>query len=118
MDQDNDILSVADLADALKMTPSEALTLFENGEIPGRRIGNRWYLTRRQLIHYIEGGNAAPPKPAADGIDAYPRAPRPGNAWVCERCGRTNNPERVVCQDCGAERIVPLVNYAPLRRSS
>jgi len=123
MDNENDILSVADVAAELKMRPSEVLKLFQSGEIPGRRIGERWYLTRRQLIDYIEHGEAAPAKPPPSPMSAttltknFPNAPRADHSWVCEHCHCVNDAERVSCQDCARPRLAPLINYVPFRRS-
>lgn len=122
MSSDSEILPLEGLAKALGLSSDDARMLLESGELPGRKIGDRWYTTRKQLVEYIEGGAAksAPPSPQAPAstpstspVASSTRAPRADGAWVCGSCHCLNSPERVECLDCGAARLGPLINYMP-----
>ncbi|MFA6244170.1 MAG: helix-turn-helix domain-containing protein [Candidatus Hydrogenedentales bacterium] len=108
---EKDILTIEDIADLLGTEPAEVLELFRSGEIPGRKIGNRWYATHRQLLDYIEQG---PQQPAAHVVPSPVTA---DHSWTCDHCDTVNNPERVACVKCNRPRTTPLINYIPFRRT-
>ncbi|MBI2434950.1 MAG: helix-turn-helix domain-containing protein [Candidatus Hydrogenedentes bacterium] len=114
---DPDILSIKDVAEILKQDEPSVVRLFEEGALPGTRIGGLWYISRRLLVECVEGNKPPPPveRPVRPALRALPRSKRPPNAWTCTKCGAMNDAERVVCRVCREERITPLVNYIPKR---
>jgi len=110
---DPDILSTDDVALVLKQDATHVLQLFQEGVLPGRRIGGDWYTSRRQLVAFIEDGPGAkaPPPPTAK-----PLPTRPAHTWMCDACNTLNDPETVACRVCREPRNTPLVNYFPKDR--
>ena len=56
----DEVLTVEEAAAFLKVCHMTVRKLLKNGELPGRRVGKQWRLTKRALLHYIdgeEGGN-------------------------------------------------------------
>ncbi len=111
---DRDILTMAQVAEALSMEAPSVRALLEAGELPGRRIGYQWYVTRRKLLAFIEGGEAgsdrsasAPKPPPSVDTNVFPL----NNGWRCGRCDQANEPDRVECAHCGRARSVPLINF-------
>ena len=107
---DTDILTVEDLVDILKQSRESIIKLLESGALPGRRVGDAWYVTKRQLVAYIEGDEPEPVKkktvpPAEGNILPF------GGDWKCMRCATVNDVERVECSDCGAARMTPLMGF-------
>lgn len=109
-----DILSVSDVADILKLPQEEVAELFQEGHIPGRRLGRAWFTTRRQLIAYIEGAH---PEPGLSQTTSYapPQTIDPNifHNWECDVCHTRNPPERVECANCRRERIGHMINFFP-----
>lgn len=113
---DTDILTIEDVAGVLKQDCASVRVMFEEGVLPGKRIGSQWYISRRRLVEFIEQGLEPAPPPKAP-----PARDRPGtifgraagNAWVCETCGAKNSAERVACSECKGIRNIPLINYIP-----
>lgn len=54
-----DILSVEDLARALRVTSSAARMLLRAGRIPGKKLGRRWLVSRSELLRALSP--AVPP---------------------------------------------------------
>ncbi len=103
----NEILTTEDVAAILKQTPEQVHKLLGSGALPGRRIGGAWYVSHRQLLAYIEQGDAASPaKPKPKGA-VLPFT----HDWECESCHTKNDAERVECKMCGAARVTPLMGY-------
>jgi hypothetical protein len=48
-----EILATEDVADAFGRTSCFARRLFQRGEIPGRKIGRRWFTTREALLAHL-----------------------------------------------------------------
>ncbi len=108
---DEEILTLADVAIMLRKTEDEVARLLESGALPGRRIGDAWYVSKRKLIAFIEEdapAQASGPVPAAH---TQMKAAGPDNAWRCDYCEATNDPERVQCHSCARPRLIPLINY-------
>jgi excisionase family DNA binding protein len=45
-----DVLTVEDLAEHLRLSTSAVRAALRRGEIPGRRLGRRWYCDRLELL--------------------------------------------------------------------
>ncbi len=50
-----DVLTVAELAKLLRIDRSTAYNLLHKGEIPYRRIGTAYRISKQAIIRYIEG---------------------------------------------------------------
>ena len=92
----------------LKQSESTILELLESGTLPGRRVGDAWYVTRRQLLTYIEG-DQAPPRPKST-LGGEPNI-LPFGEWRCTRCNTLNSVDHVECSGCRAARMVPLMGF-------
>ena len=113
---DKEILTAAEVAKLLDLDLEVVAHLFEDGSLPGRRIADQWYVSRRQLVEFIEQGAL----PVRSGATVKPMPPyfRPkvdvsDNSWECSACGRRNPVERVICVVCKSPRMVPLMSYRP-----
>lgn len=108
-----EILSIADASQLLSLPEDEVERLLVAGELPGRRIGDHWFIARRRLLQFIaEGGPAhAPLAPVhlPAGNDLPERILTPG--WRCRTCGERYGPEIAECPACGAVRNTPLMGY-------
>ena len=51
-----EILATEDVADAFGRTSRFARRLFQRGEIPGRKVGRRWFTTREALLAHLAHG--------------------------------------------------------------
>lgn len=51
-----ELLTVAQAARFLQMTEWQVNRLLNAGALPGRKIGGRWRLSRRQIVEYVEKG--------------------------------------------------------------
>lgn len=103
---DQEILSIEDISRTLQQDVDVIRGLLENGELPGRKIGNAWYVTRRQLVAFIEGQAAG-----SRGAPFDPEVGRADNSWTCMSCRSHNDAERARCSRCGMGRLTPLINY-------
>lgn len=52
---DNEILTAAEAAHLLKVSPETVIDLLKTSEIAGRKIGGEWRTTRRALLLFIDG---------------------------------------------------------------
>ena len=102
-----EILTLDDVARILKQSDEGVRKLLSTGALPGRQIGDDWYVSHRQLVEYIEQGPAAPPaRPKPSGqVIAF------GNDWECASCHTKNDAEHVECKMCKAVRLTPLMGY-------
>ena len=110
---DTDIMTLEDVARELKQPQATIRELFENGVMPGRKIGDTWYLSRRQLMAFIEGRStagehSAPPNPASS---PRPATGRRDQSWTCTKCHSDNEVQFAECPLCGAVRDTPLIGY-------
>ena len=113
---EKEILDADDVARILGQDPNVVENLFESGSLPGRRIADRWYVTSRQLLDFVEHG----PKPVQHPAKRKPPAPYSqsrvnlaDNSWECSACESRNPVERVECAVCKTPRMVPLMGYLP-----
>ena len=89
------------------MSDEAVRKLLSSGALPGRKIGDDWYVSHRQLVDYIEQGPTAPrarPKPQGD-VVAF------SHDWECASCHTKNDAENVECKMCKAIRVTPLMGY-------
>lgn len=120
---DKEILTVQDVATLLELSEQTVRRLFRDGELPGRRVGKAWFITRRQLLEHIELEVEEPleiigplesheeePVPVdlsplfveePNGLSAVFPAAR--DMWQCS-CGYLNRARQASCRECGAER--------------
>jgi excisionase family DNA binding protein len=49
----SEVLTAAQAAELLQVTEEEVIVLAERGELPGRRIGDRWRFSRPALIAWL-----------------------------------------------------------------
>lgn len=60
-----EVLTVEDAASLLRVPAEDVLALIEQGELPARRIGDRWRLTRTAVLAWLRGdGPSGPTAPA------------------------------------------------------
>jgi len=84
MDTQGDIITVDEAARLLgNVHPETIRRHLQDGRLPGRRIGRRWYLSRSQLEAFVRGELDAPKprakrkaKPKAAPVPPKPRKPR------------------------------------------
>lgn len=54
-----DVVPLARLAEHLGLSPATVRTHLRRGQIPGRKVGGRWFVTRRDFLAFLE---ARPPR--------------------------------------------------------
>ncbi len=110
---DKEILTVADAAQLLSLSEAEVEKLLCEGEIPGRRIGAHWFISRQRLLQFIANEEPSAPK-SQPGVAASPKAV-PSKLlspnWRCESCENIHPPELVECSNCGTARNTPLIGF-------
>ena len=52
----DEVLTIEEAAEFLKMTPKTIRKMLKEGTIPGSRVGKQWRTTRRALLDRIDGG--------------------------------------------------------------
>ena len=60
MREEDDILTVYDVARLLHISVTFARDLAARGELPGRKVGRAWRFSRRQLLRWLEETQPAP----------------------------------------------------------
>lgn len=107
----NDILTLADTSKLLSLPESEVAALLEAGELPGRQVGPHWYVSRNQLLLFIErrdsGGRPSRPQQPLSALPPRVLAPN----WRCDECETVYPPEVTECRQCGTIRNIPLMGY-------
>ncbi|MBX3179808.1 MAG: helix-turn-helix domain-containing protein [Candidatus Hydrogenedentes bacterium] len=105
-----EILTIADASALLSLSEAEIERLLLAGELPGRRIGPHWFLSRQRLLQFIENDENPSPAPKPMPAAALPeRILSPG--WRCRACGEQYGPEIAECAACGTVRATPLIGY-------
>jgi excisionase family DNA binding protein len=54
-----EVLQVEQVAAVFGVSQQVARHLLRSGQLPGRRIGRRWYVPRAQLAAFLSGGDGA-----------------------------------------------------------
>ena len=110
---EKEILTVADAAQLLSLSETEVEKLLCEGEIPGRRIGAHWFLSRQRLLEFIAAGESSAPK--SEEVVTAPPQTVPAKVlspnWRCDSCQRIHPPDVVECTHCGAVRNTPLMGF-------
>ena len=110
---EKEILSVGDASALLSLPEAEVVRLLSEGELPGRRVGPHWYISRQRLLDFIadvKGPESGPEVSRTDCAKSIPvRALAPN--WRCEKCEAILPPEVVECTKCGAARNTPLMGF-------
>ena len=52
---EGDVLTLAEAAKLLKLCEKTAGRLAKSGDLPAKRVGNQWRLSRRAVLAHIEG---------------------------------------------------------------
>jgi len=55
--------TVEDVSEHLRLTPETVRRRLRDGTLIGRKVGRRWYITRRALLGVLEGGSPGRPDP-------------------------------------------------------
>lgn len=50
-----DICTISDISEHVGIPPLQVLESLEKGEMPGRKIGKRWFIPRQGLLYWLEG---------------------------------------------------------------
>lgn len=51
----DEVLTIRETASLLKLSDQHVRRLAEAGELPGRKLGDRWRFSRRALLRHLEG---------------------------------------------------------------
>jgi excisionase family DNA binding protein len=111
---EKEILSIADASQLLALSEAEIERLLCAGELPGRRVGSHWFISRQRLLQFISGDDMPVNKPAPAVVTPKSIPPKllmPD--WRCESCHEIHGPELAECPRCGTVRNTPLMGYRP-----
>lgn len=50
----DEVLTIEEAAEVLKVTPEVVTGLLEDGDLPGRPVGGEWRTTKRALISFVD----------------------------------------------------------------
>lgn len=50
-----ELMTIAEAVEMLRMRRQTIVDLVKRGEIPGRKLGREWRISRSQLLRYVEG---------------------------------------------------------------
>jgi len=53
----DDVLTLDELAEMLKLDPGAVMVRVEAGELPGRRFGDQWRFSRRAVLAWLDGSD-------------------------------------------------------------
>lgn len=113
---EKEILSIADASRLLSLSEAEVERLLHDGELPGRRVGSHWFLSRQRLLQFIAGDDVPVNKPPPASVSAAPKSIPPKLLmpdWRCDSCHEIHGPELAECPRCGTIRNTPLMGYRP-----
>lgn len=108
-----EILSIADASELLSLPETEVERLLVAGELPGRRVGPHWFISRQRLMQFIAGDAERPataPAVAPEPLSLLPERILAPN-WRCTTCSAYHGPELAECPTCGTVRNTPLMGY-------
>ncbi len=110
---EKEILTVADVSELLSLPEAEVGRLLSSGELPGKRVGPHWYISRLRLLQFIADIDAPHPAPHPPVMETAKSIPDRalGPRWRCEKCEEIHAPDVVECTHCGAVRNSPLMGY-------
>lgn len=63
-DAAGEVLTLEDAAGLLRAEPDDVLALIEAGELPARRLGQDWRLSRTAVLAWLRGGRPGTVEPA------------------------------------------------------
>jgi len=108
-----EILSIADASELLSLPESEIERLLVAGELPGRRVGPYWFISRQRLMQFVAGDAETPAKAPAVVPESPSQLPERVLApnWRCTACSVWHGPEIAECPTCGTARNTPLMGY-------
>ena len=110
---EKEILSIADASQLLSLSEAEVERLLVAGELPGRRVGSHWFISRQRLHQFISDDVPVNKPPPAQVI-ASPKSLPPKLLmpdWRCDSCHEIHGPELAECPRCGTIRNTPLMGY-------
>lgn len=110
---EKEILTITDVSALLALPEAEVGRLFSRGELPGKRVGAHWYISRARLLQFIADVERPHPAPELSSMDAPKSLPEKALAprWRCHKCEEIHPPDVVECSHCGAPRKSPLLGY-------
>lgn len=59
MEAEELIWGADEIAKVIDRTPRQTFHMLEKGQLPARKVGNRWVAGRGRLLRYLVGGDAA-----------------------------------------------------------
>ncbi|MEX6428419.1 helix-turn-helix domain-containing protein [Ferrimicrobium sp.] len=62
-DTPDEVLTLAELAELLKLDDDAVLVRVHSGELPGRRFGSEWRFSRRAVLDWLDGHDAPERRP-------------------------------------------------------
>jgi len=54
----DDVLTLAELSDLLKLDADTVMVRVDAGELPGRRFGDQWRFSRRAVLAWLDGSDS------------------------------------------------------------
>lgn len=66
----DEVLTIRETASFLKLSDQHVRRLAEAGELPGRKLGDRWRFSRQALLRHLEG--EVEPEAGSNGVSASP----------------------------------------------
>ena len=51
----DEVMTIEETAEFLKLCPQTVWNLLKRGELPGRQVGKKWRTTKRALLDYLDG---------------------------------------------------------------
>ena len=110
---DKEILTVADASELLALPEDEVRRLLTEGDLPGRRVGPHWYISRQRLLQFIANvDHPESPSKAPATLCAKSLPPKVlGPNWRCPKCEEVLSMELAECPHCGAIRNTPLMGF-------
>jgi excisionase family DNA binding protein len=70
----DDVLTLDELAQLLKLDPDTVMVRVDAGELPGRRFGDQWRFSRRALLAWLDGSDTPQRTPPGFGPESRAHA--------------------------------------------